>query len=150
MSFQTNPTFVDAAVLSASDLNILSDNTEFLHGLVSGVNTPFAKVEYTSDWDDTDTKWEMVHSAQYLHFKARLTMTDVTSFQIWVAGVKVYEDTTQRAAVYTYQGYVDLDASAASLTLGDPYEVYLAGTFTTSPPHKLIVDYLRESGSTTL
>ena len=58
MAYQTNPTFADGSILSASDLNILADNTEFLHGLVTGVNMPFPKVVYSIE-NFTDTEGQL-------------------------------------------------------------------------------------------
>lgn len=51
MPYSTNPTFTSGSVLSASALNTISGNLEFLHGVVSGANPAMSSIELTVDGD---------------------------------------------------------------------------------------------------
>jgi hypothetical protein len=66
MAWTNPPTFVDAAVLSASQLNILSDDLEYLHGFVAGGNPGQTSVVLTSDGD---VFYLIRHLHRYLHLK---------------------------------------------------------------------------------
>jgi hypothetical protein len=49
MPYTTPPTFVDGQIVSAAQLNILSDDIEFLNGVMAGPNIPFQSIT----WDTT-------------------------------------------------------------------------------------------------
>lgn len=150
MPYTTIPTVLDGNALPASHLNLLRNNILFLNGIASGANVPFPSTIYTNNWGISDARWRMRHIGQYLHWQARLTLTDIDDFQVWVNGTMVFQDLVQRAAPFTYAGFVDLAVNPGGLTVGIPYEIYLQGTFTTSPPHEMILDFLREADSTTI
>lgn len=152
MAYQTVPTFSDGSILSASDLNILADNTEFLHGLVSGINVPFTKFVYDSiTFDETRSEWEMIHTARYLHYKLSLIGSeDLETLSIVVNGTTKLIDGTTRSPTYTYSGYLDTTVDPGTLTTGSPYDIYFTGTFSAATNNLLVVDYLRENDSTTL
>ena len=48
MAWTTPPTFVDGAVASAANLNILSNDLEHLEGVAPGPNAPFQSLVFTA------------------------------------------------------------------------------------------------------
>ena len=64
MAWTSPPTFSSGAVLSATNLNILSDDLAYLHGVVSGANPAMASIELTVD----GTCYAVIrHMHRYLH-----------------------------------------------------------------------------------
>ena len=49
MPWTAVPTFNSGDVLTATKLNILSDNLAYLHGYITGDNNAFVSVELTTD-----------------------------------------------------------------------------------------------------
>jgi len=114
MAYSAPPTFVNGNVLTAAQLNILSDDVEYLYGLVSGVNIPFNSITTTINLRSNNNQWLLRHAYQYLHYKARVTANDNDDFDIFITqsggyDIKVYTDSTTRSATYTYSGYIDLE-----------------------------------------
>lgn len=64
MAWTSPPTFSSGAVLTASQLNILSDDLEYLHGYVSGQNPGMASI--VTDFDG-DSFGIIRHMQRYLH-----------------------------------------------------------------------------------
>jgi hypothetical protein len=109
MPFTTPPTFADAAILSAAQLNILSDDISWLFGLVGGPNLPFNSLASgIVNLSSSNNSWLLRHRHRYLHYLVRLTANDNNDLDLFYNGVRVYHDETDRAAQYTYTGYVDL------------------------------------------
>lgn len=111
MAWSAPPTFADAAILTAAQLNILSDDVEYLYGLVSGVNTPFNSITTTSNLRSNNNQWLLRHAYQYLHFKARTVAGTNDDFDIFIThpvgnDIRVYEYSSSQA---TYSGYIDLE-----------------------------------------
>lgn len=79
MAWTTPPTFVDGAILSASQLNILSDDLEELHGAIAGSNPGQPSVALPTDGD---VFYLIRHIHPYLHLKI-------------VGRTRVYYDSTQ-------------------------------------------------------
>ena len=64
MSWTATPSFSSGSVLTATKLNILSDDLEYLHGLVSGANPAMSSIELTVD----GTCYAVIrHKHRYLH-----------------------------------------------------------------------------------
>jgi hypothetical protein len=154
MPYVTPPTFVDDAVLSAAQLNILSADVEYLYGLVQGSNIPFAANSKNGDLT-SDVKWIIRHRHQYLHVK--VTETGAGGAESTTAegnGVKVYYDDdlvggpSDLVEGGTVLFSIDLDASAAApLTEGNWYEIYVAAVndVTWAPSARFNVEYIYES-----
>ncbi len=70
MAWTTPPTFVNGAVLSAAQMNILSDDIEYLRGFVSGANPGVPEVTIT---DNGDIYFLIRHLFQYLHLRVTAT-----------------------------------------------------------------------------
>lgn len=148
MAYTTPPTFADGNILTAAQLNILSDDIEHLYGLLSGVNVPFSSQTLTGSGDTR--KWIFRHQARYLHYKFRLTSGTSDELDIRVgAGEDIeYTDATNRSAPYEWTGYIDMEATVADPALGDFYAVFVEFDFASAGD--FIVDYLLESDATTL
>lgn len=110
MAYVTPPVFADAAVLTATQLNTLSQDIEFLYGIVGGtINVPFASHRRTDNFAVTNNQYLIQHLNRYLHYKARLLANDNNDLDIFYFGVRVYHDGTTRGTGYTYSGYVDME-----------------------------------------
>lgn len=147
MAYTTPPTFADDTILTAANLNILSDDVEHLYGLISGVNIPFSSQTITASGESR--RWIFRRQARYLHYKIRNITNDTDELHINVNGNDEYDDVTNRSGAYTWEGYIDLTGITAVPAVGAFYEVYVDITFDTGP-NDLRVDYLLESDSTTL
>jgi len=64
MPWTATPTFSSGDVLTATKLNILSDNLEYLHGFVSGQNPAIVSTVLTVDGD---AFYFIRHLQRYLH-----------------------------------------------------------------------------------
>jgi hypothetical protein len=64
VAWSAPPTFSTGNVLSAAQLNVLSDDLEWLHGLVSGANPAMASAVLTVDGD---AYFVIRHTGRYLH-----------------------------------------------------------------------------------
>lgn len=146
MAYTTPPTFADTNVLTATQLNTLSGNQEFLYSLVNGINIPFTSETMTGSGDSRH--WEFRRRVRYLHYKIRVTTNDTDRLRISVNGNYEFDDGVNRSAPYTYSGYIDLTAITAVPAVKDFYEVYI--TLDWSVVGELVVDYFLESSSTTL
>lgn len=68
MAYTTPPTFTTGSILSAAQLNILSDNIEYLNGFVVGTSPAMVSVNIPVDGD---VLFLIRHTQRYLHFKYR-------------------------------------------------------------------------------
>jgi len=127
MLFQTPPDFVDG-VLSATQLNILSDDLEYLYGLSSGVNMPFLRDPQFQGGNNTISYWQIRHRAQYLNVYIAYTLD--ASWNNHLAWTVTYGGTTISSTdpiAYANPGYVSFDLNAlGSFTLGNWYEITIA------------------------
>lgn len=119
MAWTTPPTFSDGSTASATQLNILSDDLEYLKGITDTPNSPFPSITVT---DDGDWDFWFRHQMDYLHYYAYVDNTQSNRFEISIynsAGAEVadFTDTNSHAAPYTYSGYINVSA----LTVGDWY-----------------------------
>lgn len=148
MAYTTPATFADGNILTAAQLNILSDDIEFLYSLMSGINIPFSSQTLTGSGNTR--KWIFRHQARYLHYKFRLTTgtSDELDIRLGAADTIEYTDATNRTAAYTWTGYIDLTATTENPADGDFYHVFVEFDFAAAG--EFIVDYFLESDSTTL
>lgn len=147
MAYQTPPTFSTGNVLSAANLNILSDNLEFFWSLMSGVNIPFSG--QTMTLNGNSRVWTFRRVARYLHYKILLDVGDSDEFSLYINGNREVYDASNHSADYTWESYVDLQAITSVPAVGAFYDVYVNEVFSGSP-NELQVIYLIESDSTTL
>jgi hypothetical protein len=67
MAFQTPPVFVDGEILSASQLNVLAANQNYLSGLASSVNPPFAQITLNDEGDSR--YYDLIHQHDWLYLR---------------------------------------------------------------------------------
>jgi hypothetical protein len=151
MAWTTPPTFSDNAVLSAAQLNILSDDLAYLYGLLQApqpaITTFFSNQNLTS----SNNKYVFRYKHRYLHY--RVTVADDgygdntnTLLELWVNGTRLLQDTNTRPTGYVYSGYVDLNS--LGLTLGTVYPAYWVSTLGTLS--ELLIEYLIQAEGTSL
>jgi hypothetical protein len=133
MAWTTPPTFSSGAVLSAAQLNVLSDDLEYLNGFVSGANPAMTSTTIT---DNGDILHIIRHLHRYLHTKFRAT-DDV---KIYYDATKVYEDGSPPG---DDTQIVDLDSYG--LTVGQLYTL----KFTLAGADNRTVYYAYENESAT-
>lgn len=144
MAWTTPPTFA-AGVLSAAQLNILSDDLEYLYGVLQASIQPFRVL--TLNLQYSNNLWYIRYKLRYLHYRVKVTGVTHDALSLVVNGTTVFSDGVQRSTNYIYAGYVDLNAQG--LTPGQLYAVQFSNTFPTYNSG-ISVEWLRLSGSTTL
>lgn len=106
MPFVSIPIKADDDILTAAYLNTLSDDIEFLHGIGSGGNPPFASSRGTdTKYDRSDAEWYFRHRNQYVHGKVLSYGGSWEYARFYYAGFKVAGD---EAAHTTFAFDVDL------------------------------------------
>lgn len=148
MAYTAPSTFVDGNVLTASQLNILSDDVQFLFGLASRVVIPFQSI-VSGAGSGIDAIWTVRHTHRYLLYYLSQNAATSDSLEIFYGGSSVYSDGGNRAAPYTWAGYVDLDSTPGGLTVGTWYELSLAIVQLSGSGVTQCI-YLLESPNTTL
>lgn len=148
MAYVPVPTKADGDVLTASLLNQLADNCQFLAGIASQVNIPFVAEETVAGGNFT-YKYRIRHMHRYFHYYIAQTASTSDNLDVKYDGTTVYNDGGDRTAPYAWSGYVDLDATPGGLVVGDFYEVYVSVTQKTGSGQTLLW-FLLESPSTTL
>lgn len=147
MPYTTPPTFSNGSVLTATQLNTLSDDVEYLYSITHGMNMPFTSETSTATGDTRH--WEFRRQGRYLHYKIRSTQNDTDQIDITVNGNIEYTDSINRIGAYTWSGYIDLTTITSVPSVKAFYEVYVTYTSLTGP-NEWVVDYFIESDSTTL
>ena len=84
MAFVAPPTFADGAVLSAADLNKLSDNQEYLKGILATPNVPFLVLRPAVVGQDADGEWAFPHLHDYFHWQFIPVAQGIDRMQIWI------------------------------------------------------------------
>ena len=157
MAYVAPPTFTEDAILKASDLNTLSDDIEFLYGLVQGVNIPFsALVSLGVGLASTNNKWYIGHQHRYLHFKWGIGAAGegITEMKIWYNGVNIHDSAETGAGPKGETTYIDLydtpgpGAGLTAPTVGNAYEIYIETTHDNDTVFTMY--YLIESDLTSL
>ncbi len=115
MSWVTPPTFTTGAVLTATQLNTLSDDLEYLHGFVSGANPAITAVQLAADGDAYALIRHM-HRYLWVQYAAN---DDV---RIYYDATEVYHD---GAPAGTREGHV-IDLDSFGLTVGQLYTIKLS------------------------
>ena len=129
------PTFTNAAPLSASDLNTLSDWVEYLYARSGAIN---ASIPATFIADAGTINYVIQHKHRYLHY--RITADDAITIDYDTT--EVFSDGSPTPPVV---GYVDLNSFG--LTIGQWYTLAVFVDSNSTPPGRY-VHYLYESEST--
>ena len=122
MAWTSPPTFVTGAVLSAAQLNILSDDVEYLYGIAQQVQIPFATLVTADDLSAANNGWRILYTHRYLHYRISIDGWNCTLMQIYANNALVFNDTVTRIN-YVWAGYVDLNS--LGLTVGQWYTLHL-------------------------
>ena len=153
--WQTNPTFADDAILSASDLNKLSDNGDFLYARIQGINVTFSSVRTQNiSLSASNNAWTMRHQHRYLHYSLTLNSGDIDGgddLAIYIAGngVVIESSPTELGTAQTWSGYIDLNAAPhSSIAVGDWYTIYVKTD--NNGTSVFTVDYIVESDETSI
>ena len=121
MPYTTPPTFADDDVLSASQLNILAENIEYLYGLAQSVNIPFAQVDTGLNFQLE--RYTIRHRARYLKvfvaWSVDLAHVDQIALKVTYGGVNIYDD----VQLLTDSATLSLDLNPLTLTLATFYEI---------------------------
>ena len=145
MPFSTPPTFADGNILSASQLNTLTNNDLYFRSLLgNNTNTGFMTEDINTDRDSA--KWVFRRTRQYIHYNIAMLSGDSDRLIIYVNGAQELNDGVNRTG-YTWSGYFDLDAITNPVTDGDFYEVYVNIEFISG---SLRVNYFIESDDTSI
>lgn len=139
MSWVNPPTFTDGQPLSASQLNTLVTDLNYLRGLDSGVNTGFREVALTSSAQDA--YYRVVHSFDNLHLQFN-EGNDKTTLRIYYDAVLIYTSPGSGG-----DHVVNVDLSTFGLTFGQPYRVRARWGEEDSAGDVLTLRYMAESGA---
>lgn len=150
MAWTSPPTFADGNILTANQLNILSDDIEYLYGLGDVLNVPFCSKRYegSSPFQNV-ARWRIRKKYRYLHYSFTLSAGYINpDFRLYYDVNKIFEITSPStlSTLQTWSGYVDLNG--LSLTTGTWYLIYWYGD--PSSNNSSIANYLIESSGTTL
>lgn len=126
MAWQTPPTFADGDYLTAAKLNILSDNTEHLRGIVYQVNTGFyvRDIECSSAGFIEVLGWACKHYSDVFRYWMTVEAGSVDDVRIYAgsnSSDELFRDTGVHNAGYTYGGTNGI--SGLALTPGDVYTI---------------------------
>ena len=123
MPYTPPPTFVDDAILSAAQLNVLSDNQEYFSGLAQAVNVPFALVEPGLGAAGT-ASWQIRHRLDWLNVYVSWyvdpSWNDHHYLEVDYNSSSVY---TEESMTGTGAKWVGIDLSAEGLTVGNWYDI---------------------------
>ena len=119
MAYTSIPTLSDGAILSASYLNLLAANANYLGGLGALPNVAFRQIRTSSAGS---TFFHMRHRHRYL--KAYYESTNCDYIKIYYNGSQVMNDGDPDAA-QTYS----IDLNALTLTVGNWYEIEVQTAF---------------------
>lgn len=147
MPWVAPPTFANG-VLSAAQLNTLSDDIEYLYGIAQQIHIPFAVLVTAADLNANNNGWRLRYSHRYLHYRISIDGWNCTLMQIYLNNSLVFNDTTTRNN-YTWVGYVDVNS--LGLTVGNWHNVHLVTDIdNTNLSANFRVEFLGFSPSTTL
>ena len=141
MAWTTPPTFVTSNAASAAQLNILSDDLEFLQGVAAGPNAPFQSVVFTNSGTAT---YHLRYRYRYLHYSYTVSVDPGDDIKIKVNGTTKVSDGAPGEATVT--SYVDL--TSMGLTPGTWYPVTVE--WAKDANSVLTVRYLVTANTTTL
>ena len=111
MAWATPPTFTSGDILTASNLNILSDDIEYLKGYTNGAMPGCPAIALA---DSGDILYLLRHMHRYLHIKTTNTGGNLT--------VK-YSTTTVKTTSLSGTQTWDIDLNSYGLTVGAFYVV---------------------------
>jgi hypothetical protein len=109
MPYVTPTTFADGNVLSASQLNVLSDDIEYLYGIVRQTNPATQMVEVAAGDSATgdETKWAIRHKTETFKYRMDLVQGTADAVRIKYGSTTVFTDATDRNLLLRWHGGLD-------------------------------------------
>jgi len=114
MPFTTIPTLSDGAVLTASHMNLLGDNCNYLAGLGGIPNLAFSHLSTSTGGTQ---KWHVRHYHRYLYVLVDWT-NNADYLRIYYNNTKIHDDGDPSGS-----DSLKLDLNSLGLTVGNWYEV---------------------------
>jgi hypothetical protein len=114
MAYTTIPTLSDGTILTASHLNLLADNANFLASLGGIPNLAFSHLATSTGGTQ---KWHMRHRHRYLYVNVVWT-NNADYLRIYYNGTKIHDDGDPSGT-----DALKLDLNPLSLTVGTWYEI---------------------------
>lgn len=143
MPYTTPPTFTNGVIVSAAQLNILSDDIEFLNGVMAGPNIPFQSV--TWDTNSGEHIWYVRHRHRYLHYSFTISSDAADDVKIYYNNVVVFSDGAPGQG--TQASSIDLN-TYGTWTVGQWYPIKFK--YQKQNNSVCVLNYLIQSASTTL
>lgn len=120
MPFVTPPTFTDGNILTATQLNTLSDNQEYLYGIATQTNVPFYGHSFGVNNESSEIwYWSIRHKYETFLYDVRVDLGTISQVQIKMGGIAIFTDATDHNNPYTYSGTIDL--TSHGFTVGTWY-----------------------------
>ena len=148
MAWTTPPTFVDGAILSAAQLNILSADLEYLYALLQAPQPAASTLYANRDLNSTNNSWRIRYKNRYLHYRATVAAGTVNAFGIVVNGTTYTISTTPQTIGAVYSSYVDVVSQG--LTVGTVYNVYFTTSLATQNISAILIQDLIMAEGTSL
>jgi len=148
MAWTTPPTFVDGAILSAAQLNILSADLEYLYALLQAPQPASSTLYANRDLNSTNNSWRIRYKNRYLHYRATVAAGTVNAFGIVVNGTTYTISTTPQTIGAVYSSYVDVVSQG--LTVGTVYNVYFTTSLATQNTSAILIQDLIMAEGTSL
>lgn len=144
MAWTTPPTFSDGAILSAAQLNILSEDIAWLWERAQQTNVgreiPSISV---GDGDEDEISVAIVHKFKTLEYRIAMTAGTFDDLTIQYDTTTVFTDSNDRSTPYVYSGTVNL--TGFGLTLGQVYRIRIsAGGEPGSASNAARIDLMQE------
>jgi hypothetical protein len=128
MPYTTPPTFADGNILTASQLNILSADVEFLYGQTPAVNPGFQTHDYSTGLIENQKSWYFRYQGwNYLWYKIHRNGTFTNDMQITINGNNTVLTGSTSSINVVFEDAVNM--AGYGLTVGNYYELHFGGNF---------------------
>lgn len=125
MPWTTITDWADGDILSATKLNQVVENLEYLWALTQSVNPPRSTDSITAgDGGNASVRLVITHRHRYLYFYLPMGQGTADDFGISYDATDVYTDGTDRATPYVYEQTVDL--APFGFTVGQVYTITIS------------------------
>jgi hypothetical protein len=126
MAYTTPPTFADGNFLTATQLNILSDDIEYLYGRSLMPNPGFyrgANLESVNGAPVTREGWSLMHLSNSFRYRLETVQGTMNYVKIRINGQTVLDDqpVVKRSHPYVWEDTVSI--ASLGLTVGTFYDI---------------------------
>lgn len=157
MPYSTPPTFSTGQILTATQLNVLSGDIEYLNSITDFINVPFSKYVYglSGAQNMGEVTWVFRHRHQYLHYSLSIDTSSVDSpleiIANWGSGDVVLDDfTTSLTAGNSKSGYCDLTQDKDANPISIPQNALLEVRWETQSNGLSTAHFFLESSATSI